>query len=130
MIKRIAPALLFMTTGLLLVACLSFRPVLAQNLQQTCVIDPDSDLCQDANADTNGSSVLGLLRSVANLVSIVAGIAGVVMVLLGGFRYIRSSGDASKTSEAQNTLIYAVLGLVVAAAGQLIVVFVFNRATT
>lgn len=129
MIKRFIPAII-LTLSLILVFCVSLRPVSAQNLEQACQVDQNSALCQDHRADSTGSSLVGVLRSIANLVSIVAGIAGVIMIMLGGFRYIRSSGDPSKTSEAQNTIIYAIIGLIVAAAGQLLVVFVFNRATT
>ena len=128
MIKKLLPTLI-LSTGLLLAFCLPFQAVSAQNLEQACQVDPNSALCQDHRADSSGSRLTGVLRSVANMVSILAGIAGVIMIMIGGFRYIRSSGEPAKLSEAQSTIIYAIIGLLVAAAGQLIVAFVLNRAT-
>lgn len=106
-----------------------FTPVFAsaQGLDQACQIDDASTLCQNTREDPSGSRLTTTIRNAANLISIVSGIAGVVMVMLGGFRYIRSSGDPGKIGEAQNTIIYAVVGLVVAASGQLLVAFVLNR---
>jgi hypothetical protein len=111
----------------------SSQSVYAQ-LEQVCSAGGDSVLCQEhvRTQGRGGSRGLygpgGLLTNIANLVSLIVGIASVVTIMIAGFRYIRSSGDASTTSSAQNTIIYAVIGLLVAGAGQLLVAFVLNRA--
>ena len=56
----------------------------------------------------------GLIKTVVNILLWAVGILSVIMIIFSGFRYITSSGDASKTKSAQSTLIYSVVGLIVA----------------
>ena len=51
------------------------------------------------------------------------------LIIYGGFKYISSGGDSGKVTEAKNTIIYAVIGLVVVALAQFIVQFVLNKVT-
>jgi hypothetical protein len=49
------------------------------------------------------------------------------MIIFGGFRFVTSGGDANATASARNTIIYAVIGLAVAAIAEVLVRFViFN----
>ncbi len=75
--------------------------------------------------DSEGT-VKTIVGAALNIVSIVIGIAGVLMIMIGGFRYITAGGDASKTASAQGTIIWALVGLVVAALSQVIVRFVLD----
>ncbi len=62
-----------------------------------------------------------------NLVNVVLGFAGVVlliMLVLGGFKYITSGGDPKKAESARNTLTYAVGGMVFVALAYLILKFI------
>ncbi len=74
-----------------------------------------------------GTSVQELIASVINILSWVVGIAAVIMIMIGGFKYIISQGDSNNISSAKNTILYAVIGLVVALFAQLIVKFVINK---
>jgi hypothetical protein len=49
------------------------------------------------------------------------------MVMIGGVKYITSNGNSEKASSAKDTIMYAVIGLVVVAIAQIIVAFVLNR---
>jgi len=51
----------------------------------------------------------------------------VVMVMIGGFKYMLSNGDSNGIQTAKNTILYALIGLVVAVSGQVIVSFVISR---
>jgi uncharacterized membrane protein len=64
-----------------------------------------------------------------NLLSVIAGVVAVVMIIMAGFRYITSNGDSAKVGSAKNTLLYAIIGLVIVALSQMIVKFVLNKAT-
>lgn len=75
-------------------------------------------------------SVPQLISDVVNVFSIVIGIVAVIMILVTGFKYITSNGDAGKITSAKNTLIYAVVGLVIVALAQVIVHFVVNTASS
>lgn len=69
----------------------------------------------------------GLVKSVVNILLWVIGILSIIMIIFSGIRYVTSSGDASKTKAAQNTLIYSVVGLIVAIMAWAIVDLVVNK---
>lgn len=71
-----------------------------------------------------------LVTNIINIFSVIVGIVAVIMIIVGGFKYITSNGDSGKISSAKTTIIYAVIGLVVVAFAQLIVQFVLQKATT
>jgi len=70
----------------------------------------------------------GIATSAVNIFSWVVGIAAVIMIIVGGFRYITSGGSSDKVGSAKNTLIYAIVGLIIVALAQFIVHFVINTA--
>ncbi len=70
-----------------------------------------------------------LITSVVNLFSVLVGVVAVIMIIWGGLRYITSGGDSGKITNAKNTIIYALIGLVVVALSQFIVKFVLNKVT-
>lgn len=80
--------------------------------------------------NTNTSNINDLLRKVVNVISAIVGVVAVVMIIVGGFKYITSGGDSSNVSGAKNTIIYAIIGLVIVALAQLIVRFVLNQTSS
>ncbi|OGL37906.1 hypothetical protein A3E49_01355 [Candidatus Saccharibacteria bacterium RIFCSPHIGHO2_12_FULL_49_19] len=68
-----------------------------------------------------------LVANIINVLSIAVGIIAVVMIILGGFRYVTSGGDATKVQSAKNSLMYAIIGLIVVALAQIIVRFVLKK---
>jgi predicted cobalt transporter CbtA len=79
----------------------------------------------DSSADTTG--VAKTVATVINIMSIVIGFAAVIMIMVGGFKYIISSGDSANINSAKNTILYALIGLVVVALAQVIVHFVLSK---
>ncbi len=67
------------------------------------------------------------LQTAINLFSIVVGFAAVLMIIIGGFKYITSSGDTAGVNSAKNTILFAVVGLVIVALAQVIVRFVIDQ---
>jgi len=65
-----------------------------------------------------------LLPHVLNTVFAIAASIAVLMVVIGGFRYIVANGDPGATTSAKNSIIYALVGLVVVMAAYSIVAFV------
>jgi len=85
----------------------------------------------NCGTDAQGTSSLNkLLTQVVNIFSAIVGVIAVVMIIVGGLRYITSGGDSNKVSAAKNTLIYAIIGLIIVALAQLIVHFVLQKAGT
>ena len=50
---------------------------------------------------------------IINLVLKIAGIVAVIVIVIAGINYSLSSGDPAKTASAKNTILYAVIGLVI-----------------
>lgn len=85
--------------------------------------------CTPANTQQASTSINSIIKTVVNIFSVVVGIVAVIMIIVGGFRYITSGGDSNNVSGAKNTIIYAIIGLVVVALAQFIVQFVLNKVT-
>jgi hypothetical protein len=79
--------------------------------------------------DCSGSGVTNVLSAAVTVLSLVIGAAAVIMILVGGFKYMTSGGDSSKVASAKTTLIYALVGVAVAALAQFLVHFVLYQAT-
>jgi cytochrome bd-type quinol oxidase subunit 2 len=79
------------------------------------------------NPDEAGVKVDDTVRTVINAFSWVVGIISVIMIIVGGVKYITSSGDSSNVTSAKNTILYAVIGLVVVAMAQFVVLFVLSQ---
>lgn len=69
----------------------------------------------------------GMVKKVVNVMLYAIGIIAVVMIIFGGIKYSTSAGDSSKVTSAKNTLLYAVVGLVVAIFAYAIVNWVFTQ---
>ena len=80
-------------------------------------------------ADTQNTSVNTLIRNVINILLWAIGIVSVIMIIIGGIRYATSNGDSNQVSAAKNTIMYAVIGLVIAIFAYAIVKFVFVQIT-
>jgi hypothetical protein len=66
----------------------------------------------------------GIFTTVVNLLLFLIGAIAVIMIIVGGLRYILSGGNASSVTAAKNTILYAVVGIVVALLAYAIVNFV------
>lgn len=71
-----------------------------------------------------------LITNIVNIFSIVVGIISVIMIIVGGFKFITSGGDSSKVTSSRNTIIYALIGLVIVALAQTIAKFVLTKVPT
>jgi hypothetical protein len=80
--------------------------------------------CQDSNAESRVNETITLAL---NIFSSIVGIIAVVMIIVGGVKYITSQGESANVTSAKNTILYALVGLVVVALAQVIVRFVLNR---
>jgi magnesium-transporting ATPase (P-type) len=82
----------------------------------------------DANAQV--SNLNRLITQVINIITVIVGVIAVIMIIFGGFRYITSGGDSSNVSSAKNTILYAIVGLIIVALAQVIVRFVLGATTS
>ncbi len=93
----------------------------------------DAGACLNTTAATcpnqklAGSKLQGILRLVLNIFSVLVGVIAVIMIIVSGLKYITSAGDSNSVNSAKNTLLYAVVGLVVVALAQVIVKYVLAK---
>ncbi len=86
--------------------------------------------CTDPNAAPTVSAterVTGIAQQVIRIFSYVVGIISVIMVIVGGFQYVTSGGDSGKVTTAKNTIMYALIGIVIVALSQIMVNFVLEK---
>lgn len=117
--------------------------VLVASILPVSVLAPQSALAQDASSqasckalkDINPNStgcaasdgqVNKIIRVALQMLSIVAGVIAVIMVIVSGLKYVTSQGDSNQISSAKNSLIYAIVGIVVVVFAQIIVQFVVD----
>ena len=67
------------------------------------------------------------LTNVTNTLLLAIGFVSVVMLIIGGFRYVLSNGNEKSVTGAKDTILYAIVGLVVALLAFAIVNFVLGR---
>lgn len=87
-----------------------------------CLNTDGADCGEDAEGAVNG-----ILKQGIQLFSFIVGIIAVVMIIIGGVKYITSGGDSGNVTGAKNTILYAVIGLIVVALAQVIVRFVLDK---
>lgn len=80
--------------------------------------------CDDCPRDLFGDT--GVFKQVTNTILYIVGIVAVIMLIIGGIRYVISGGDSKKVTDAKNTILYAIIGLVIALLAFAIVNFVVS----
>jgi ABC-type Fe3+ transport system permease subunit len=66
----------------------------------------------------------GIFQTVTNVLLFLIGAVSVIMLIVGGLRYVLSGGDSTAVTAAKNTILYAVIGIIVALLAYAIVNFV------
>lgn len=71
----------------------------------------------------------GVLSTIVNTMLFIIGFLSVIMLIFGGLRYIISGGNAAAVTAAKNTILYAIVGLIIAIFAYAIVNFVIGSLT-
>ncbi|MDR2063584.1 MAG: pilin [Candidatus Nomurabacteria bacterium] len=69
----------------------------------------------------------GTFTQITNTILVVIGIVSVFMLIYGGLRYILSGGDSKKVVDAKNTVMYAIIGLIIVFLSYALVNFVIEK---
>jgi hypothetical protein len=86
--------------------------------------------CSDGSISGASTSATSFIAKVINILSVIIGAIAVVMIIIGGFRYVTSGGNAESTKSARQTIVYAIVGLIIVALAQIIVHFVLNSVSS
>lgn len=107
-------------------------PVVAQG------VNVFKDACGTAAGSGSGSGICGasksgdkgftdLMKNVINTMIFIIGLIAVIMIIIGGIRYVVSNGESAQVQNAKNTVLYSVIGLVIAILAFPIVNFVLDK---
>lgn len=143
-IKNIIAGILLVP--MLAVGVISTMPITASALTcdtgwQAAVAEPDMcvpDNCKDlatvklgACIANNGNTTTlfgtgSIFQTITNTALFIIGALSVIMLIYGGIKYVLSSGDAKQVESAKNTIMYAIIGVIVALLAGAIVNFVLT----
>ena len=76
---------------------------------------------------TGGAGISNLMGSIIGILVFIVGVISVIMVIVGGYQYIFSGGDAQKASSARGTIIYSLIGVTLAIAAGPILAWILQR---
>lgn len=113
----------------------TFVPVAALAQTQTQVqCDPKQGNittgAQCAQANSQPSALFGdggLFSTIANILIFLVGAIAVIMLIWGGLQYVISAGDSKRVESAKSTILYAIIGIVIAILAFAIVSFVTGQ---
>ncbi len=77
--------------------------------------------------DTATRKLMPTINTIINVIIGIVGFVAVVMMIMGGISFVTSQGDAGKVAKARNTILYGVVGLIVALLAFAIVNFVLSN---
>lgn len=115
-------------------AMAALTPVLAVSTANAQVSQSSKDAaCEGLGAGTGnactggaGNSVGKLVATAVSILSWIVGVISVIMVLVGGLKFITANGDSSKITSARSTIIYALIGIAIAVSAQVLINFVVS----
>lgn len=101
----------------------------------------DIDICKELTSgsaawkangcgdDASGQQFSNVILTIINVVIGAAGIVALIFIVIGGYNYMISAGDPGKVKKAKDTIMYAVIGLIVCILAAAIVNFVIKAVT-
>ena len=122
--------------SLIYVAAVFSILAIGQTTSVSYAADPKTEACNaiqqvdgggacDQDAAKNEFS--DIVKSIIGILSLLVGAVSVIMVILGGFKYVTSNGDSNSTKSAKDTIMYALIGLALVGFAQTIVRFVWSK---
>ena len=88
----------------------------------------NSTVCTDVSSqNTSQDPVIHGIEITISIMALLIGIAAVIVIIISGMRFILANGDANSINTARSGIIYALIGIIVAAVAQTIVVFVLDK---
>lgn len=95
-------------------------------IEQACAVNPSSPVCQ-TNDDNPIFGPIGILTRATVIISFIVGVASVIMIIINGFKFVLSNGNAESVSSARRGLLFAIIGLIIALSAQAIVLLILRR---
>jgi multisubunit Na+/H+ antiporter MnhB subunit len=131
LLKKVSAALLIVPA---LVLTLGAAPAYAQtatgcDVVTTGGISHGAECAKPTNAPSQLFGPNSIFVTVTNIMLFIIGAIAVIMLIIGGIRYVVSAGDQNAVTSAKNTILYAIIGIVVAFLAYAAVNFVSSQLT-
>ena len=120
-IWRTTTCLFGAVTAVLLASIISL-PAFALSLS----VQDGADAAKGTDQVTNMFGATGVFNTITNILLFLVGAISVIMIIIGGFRYVVSGGNTTSVSAAKNTILYAIIGIIVAILAYAVVNFVIS----
>ena len=117
---------LFTATLALIAGVLSPTLLLTPSVHASATDEITKGLEATGSKDNGNVKLEDNIKTITNVLLFVLGAIAVIMIIIGGIRYATSNGDSSAIQGAKNTILYAVIGLIVAILAYAIVNFVVS----
>ncbi len=115
-LKKISTALLIIP-GLVLLVGLA-TPVAAVTCDPANPNTSIADGATCAKSNSQPTTLFGgdgsVFKRITSILLFLVGAIAVIMLIIGGIRYVVSGGDQSQVTAAKNTILYAIVGIIVA----------------
>ncbi len=118
--KKFARNVLQIITGISTAATLCAGKAMALTVQEGA----EAARAEGMPAELVGDG--GIFTRITSIALYVIGAVSVIMLIWGGLRYILSGGDSKKITDAKNTVLYAIIGLIISFLAYAIIRFVLN----
>ena len=119
-------ALIFGAAPLANVQAVGLNEVKKNTQEGQCEVSgADAAACKSDN--TGIGNLTSLFRTIVNILLFLVGSLAVIMLVIGGLRYVTSNGDQNAVTSAKNTILYSIIGIVVAFLAYAAVNFVITQ---
>ncbi|MBR3052309.1 hypothetical protein IKG60_01660 [Candidatus Saccharibacteria bacterium] len=125
-----AKLLLIITTVIATCALITAQfapPTYAEETEDICTSSAADSVKAAAGCNGNNDTLPSVIVNIIYGVIAVSGLVAVIYILIGGYGYMSSNGDAGKLEKAKKTILYACIGLAVCALSFAIVNFTYNK---
>lgn len=86
-----------------------------------CDTNPNLPICKDKDKD-----VANIIGTVVRILLFIVGSIAVIMIIISGIQYVTSAGNADAVKKAKSTLLYSIIGLIIALLAYGIVFYIID----
>lgn len=126
-VKKSLQALLLVPVMALAVGAVS--PVLSTATPASAASTGIREGADSARGDDQSEDLNANFKLITNVLLFIVGAISVIMLIIGGIRYTVSGGDAGQITSAKNTILYAIVGIVISILAYAIVNFFIDQFT-
>mgnify|MGYP003150006413 CR=1 FL=1 len=116
-------------TSLATITALSFVAVITPGVGAIGSVQDGAEAARGQDQTANLFGNTGIFSTITDVLLYVLGAISVIMIIIGGLRYVISGGNSTNVTAAKNTILYAIVGLIIAILAYAIINFVLASFT-